>query len=338
MRARLSTTMTAPIERWNETLTKLREGIAVLRTAMRKARKIRTGDQRRDDTIDDNILKLLRPIFAAGLVHFILFGTLLLNSVWHSGIDLFALLLFDPSALQLPFDYLAATFPILSSGHVRPLAYALGTFYGALEITAALMLLSCGIPKLLIVSNGVYFGYAATAAIASGLMLVPATSVAGMAFAVKLGFLMLGFYLSLVLPRLIGGRGYAKEKYETLFSGTYGLFSGWILARGFGADAVVFSGGLFLLLTFGIMGVVEFLFSWLLRFFIALTGQDGRKTLNMLSLERGYTWEALRLGSQLPLPGDERELFLVLLGFLVSWPLLMGTIYVFALEGKTWPF
>ena len=211
------------------------------------------------------------------------------------------------------------------------MVWALGLFYGCLGIVAGLLIITAGFPKILISSNGLLFGLYSTWIITTQIHEIsPTQTFSGYLPGLKIAYLFLAFYLSIAIPRLLGGRGYSKEKYDALLSGVFGLSSGYLLGLGFGANAAVFSGLLFLSCTFIGMYIVEKLFSPLLW---ALRAVLGEKYFSYIDLERGYAARTVWFGVKTAWYQGRQ---MVVAAFILStvFPFLVALLYYFLLEGQ----
>lgn len=146
-----------------------------------------------------------------------------------------------PASTQ-PIDYINA---LVDVGDASTLLAVL-CLYGLIGVVAAVVMVSGGLVRLIIVANGLFWGYGLTAMIHNAWSENPPIELS----VLNIAYLFLAYYLAHATTQLLGGPGYAKEKYAHLFSGLNGLFAGWLLSESYGSSALVLSGTLYLICSF----------------------------------------------------------------------------------------
>ncbi len=231
----------------------LSDALSELRRIYLSGKKLRAKENARCAIDHDNVGSNSVALFSSGLAFFVVcFPLLLIFS--DSPMQSFFFLDLRDNLLSSyhPIDYLHT---LIESGNISTVLAAL-CLYGLTGIVTAFVTVSGGLIRLVIVANGLYFGYGLTALVNNLLFLGPPIHFS----ALNVAYLFLAYYLAHAMTQLIGGSSYGKEKYAHLFSGLQGLFAGWLLSKGYGSSAIVLSGALYLVCSFVCMIVAEFLF------------------------------------------------------------------------------
>lgn len=234
-----------------------------------------------------------------------------------------------PSHLEPSF--FSETFPRFSRPEARPLLFALGVLYGATGLALPFAILPGNLPRLFITANGIFNGFLITKlVIVNFLQLIELDPFSQRMFNHKLAYIGLTFYVVRGSAALLGGDTYRREKFDLLGDGLFGLFSGWLLARGFGAGAAFFSGGVYLTSTF----ISIWFFEKLLSVMGALLGPLFGPRL-WLSFERIGAVTASSLIHAIR--RNPRAVLLeaaLALGVFSAFPLLAAAVYHLLLEGR----
>lgn len=104
----------------------------------------------------------------------------------------------------------------------------------------------------------------------------------GVLFNLKLAYIILAFYLTLALSNIMSKNEYSKERNSFLMSGLNGLFAGWLLGRGFGANSVAFSGILYIILSYITIWAAEALLRPVLEVFEAALGSEADMAMEVV--------------------------------------------------------
>lgn len=169
---------------------------------------------------------------------------------------------------------------------------------------------------MVITANGLLLGFNLTYAL-SGLLLDSGTEeeLTYGVFQVKLAYIFIGYYVSVSIPYLLARNTYSREKFSTLFSGLFGIYSGFLLSQGLGSRSVLFTGILFLACVFASTLVIE---SILIPVLYTLRTALPDKEWLTIETDRHYSRQAMvSLFNRATLANDE---FRVVLALSVFWP------------------
>jgi hypothetical protein len=192
---------------------------------------------------------LILTALSVGLMYVTVFGWLTWRSAlaagWSPG-DAF-LLVNIPEDLREELQ--RYVFPRLAGAAGLTVASAVGACVGALLIGGAFVAaadairISVGGKGLLLAIVGTsWFGYATGT--------LPFDSVTLRLVLFKVAYLLRLFSVFSSLPDILGRTGVRRAKYERFFNGLYALAAGWLLARGFGPGAELFTGVVFVAVWF----------------------------------------------------------------------------------------
>lgn len=226
------------------------------------------------------------PFVLAGACLLIILFPFAVYSAFGTGVDGIDVLLLQKAPGGLPDNFFDHRFPDFSLPSARPILFAFGLLYGIVGIVAGLMFITGGLQKLIITANGLFCGYYLTRFISVELLgILNIDAFTGKLFNLKIAYLFLVFYIAGALKNLFGSDDYAKERFGFLFSGLGGLLSGWLLGRGFGADAAIFSGIIFYLTSFLAIWVIEMIIKPILEM---IEIGIGKEAWELFSKERSY--------------------------------------------------
>lgn len=179
---------------------------------------------------------------------------------WHSAVKLslnpLDILLFVqvPSAFQQSFE--AFLFPDIFSTTARPMLFSIGACAGAVTLAAGIAAMGNarknamtvrGLSGALIVMTlaGYFLGWLPFRGLAFRLVIF------------KFGYVLAAFMFLTALPDILGRDDLKKAKYEKFLGGLYGLIAGWIISKGFGANATIYNSFLFYVFWFLAMAAEE---------------------------------------------------------------------------------
>lgn len=213
------------------------------------------------------------PVMLSGFLLIIIFAPIAYLSAKNHGADPVDVLLVQAAPPGLDSAFFNHWFPEFSAPAARPLIYALASLYGAAAVVSGLVLASGIIARLPITANGIVWGFMLTRFLSVnvfGFMSLDAFS--RRMFHIKLWYVVLIYYACEALIAMFRKDDFSGEKYDFLFNGLAALASGWVLARGFGANAAIFAGVLYLFSTFVCMLIAEKIFGVLYGFLQKLMG------------------------------------------------------------------
>lgn len=292
----------------------LSDHIADLKRLFKHGRSIRIEKDERQDFEQAHTQEFVAVLMPSGLL------ILIIAFAWLFAISdtpIEALLLLD---LPKPDNTLEPLVYLRNLVQTSDLSTALSLvgFYGLICFLSALIVISGGLLRLLIASNGIWLGLILTSALSHYFVSVPDVIVSTF----NIAYLMMAYYLARGLTPLIGGVGYGAEKFAHLFSGLNGLFAGWFLSQGFGAEAVILTGGLFLSCSFLMMITTERV---LMPFFFALVAlaEEHEIDIGFLHQEQTYSMSSIVLSIDRTWRQDT-ELCLQLTAVLVGFPVPVG--------------
>ena len=265
------------------------------RGVISEVRKAVRADKRRQLTapaIPVIAMELAIPSFVTGIIYVAVFLPLAWISAQQAGIDpLGALLLQDAPTFWVHGSHLA--FPPWGSVAARPALFAWGVLYGAIGLVAAAVLVTGGLHRLVIASNGVFFGYFFTAWTAVQLDILPAEAFDKKVLHFELGYVLLSYYMASALAIAFSRNELARARYDFVFSGSQAIAAGWILGRGFGPYAPVFAGLLYTACTFVTLTICETLFLKVFRVGAAVAGASAKQAWPQLCEERFISYKQL---------------------------------------------
>ena len=205
-------------------------------------------------------LEFVNPIICGGLLFVCIFLPLAFCAANGSLLERIKLILFLKPPRRIQEGLFLTHFPPLSQSEARPLVYAIGLFYGLLCFTAGLLMLVCSLRSLITNAVGIILGYFITTAIAHNILgNLPISHFLERTMFFRVMYLLIAFYICSILSALFSKDELSKQKNEFVLMGLYGLFTGWLLGESFGSKAVVFSGVLFLSVTYCSMWTMEIL-------------------------------------------------------------------------------
>lgn len=209
----------------------------------------------------------------SGLVLFLGFGVLAFLSAYSHGLNPLDILLLQRAPPECDAAFFQHTFPGWSAPTARPLVFAFGALYGVTAIVMCLMVASGELTRLLITANGIFWGFWLTRFLAADVFgIIELDPFSSRVFKFKIAYVMLIYYTCEALTAMYRGKDFSGEKYDHVFNGFGALASSWVLARGFGADATLFAGGIYLVCTFVCMFVAEKFFGVIFAFVRKLVG------------------------------------------------------------------
>lgn len=269
--------------------------------------------------------ELAVPFGLAGILLLIILFPFAINSAFGTGVDGIDVLLLQKAPGGLPRDFFDHRFPDFSLPNARPILFAFGLLYGFIGIVAAIMIITGGLQKLVVTANGLLGGYYLTRFLSVevfGILSIDAFT--SNLFNLKIAYLFLIFYLAVSLTKLFGPNEYAKERYGFLFSGLGGLLSGWLLGRGFGADAAIFSGIIFYLTSFFAIWAIEII---LRPIFEVIEVGIGEEYWKSFARERSYSFSNLK---RLAIEAYRADKIKFLVGFFITliFPFFTLVIYM----------
>lgn len=262
-----------------------------------KARKKLVAERKRlrlQQDLQDapRIFQVAIPCVVAGLVFLVILFPFAVGSAFGTGVDGIDVLLLQKAPGGLPQGFFDNRFPDYSLPSARPILFAFGLLYGAIGIVAGLMFIAGGLPKLVIMANGLYSGYFLTRYLSVDVLgILDIDAFTGKLFDMKIAYIFLVVYLFSSLTNIFSLNEYRKERFGFLFAGLGGLLSGWILGRGFGADAVVFSGVILYITSFFSMWVFEMIAK---PVFDMMEISMGEEDWESFSKERCYSFSGLK--------------------------------------------
>jgi hypothetical protein len=203
------------------------------------------------------------PALISGTIFVAVFAPLAIMSAQQASPDPIDILLLQKAPKSFSGAVYSGVFPNLSVIEARPIVLAAALLYGTTSVVAGLVFLGGDLPKLAVTANGIYFGYCLTYLATVHLFeIVPNDAFTGRLFNLKLAYVMIVSYFCDAAKTLLtpSRTDFGSLKYSQLFSGLRGLAGGWILARGFGADATFYTGGVFLVASFISLALSECVF------------------------------------------------------------------------------
>lgn len=273
-------------------------------------------------------LLLAIPALIGGIIMTVLALPFAIMSAIKAGGDPIGIVFLQVAPSGLPPDFFDLRFPLYSIPSARPMVYAFALLYGLIGLVGGLLIISGGLPKLVITANGLYWGYHLTKYISVDLLhLLNVDAVRGGLFKLNLMYIMLAFYLALALSHLASRNEYSKERNSFLMSGLSGLFTGWLLGRGFGANSVMFSGVLYVVLSYIAIWAAEILLRPILEILEVALGSEAWE---QFAAERSYSLSEIR---RLPSVVSLGPLLWYLVGIVVMFPLIAAAVYHLILEG-----
>lgn len=311
-----------------EKMKELRSGRRQFSLAIGELRRaIRQGlarDRHVAPEIPTAVLVFAIPAFVTGICYAVVFTPLAWVAARHAGLEPVGVLLLQ----DFPTSWMRNSlliFPPWSSLDARPVLYTYGALYGAIGLVSSCVFLAGGMQRLVVASNGVFFGFLSTAYAAVLFGVLPQAAFDGRLFRAKLSYVLLSYYAASSLAALLSEDELAREKYDFLFSGTQALAAGWVIARGFGPDAGLFAGFLYLGCTFTTLAISELLFRRVFRILRALVGAAGWRAWEHMERERYISLHQLKTGIRRTWREDRAALVAGTALFLV-WPLAIAIV------------
>lgn len=320
------------VSKWNSARAFGLLHIRLLRKLWRKRQKLVCERER--ERVEKNAraesvhLLLAIPCAVGGTIMTVAFLPFAITSAMKAGGDPIGVVFLQVAPDGIPQGFFDLRFPLYSHPSARPMVYAFALLYGLTGLVAGLLMISGGLPKLAITANGLYWGYHLTKYVSVDLLhLLSVDAFTGGLFNLKLAYILLAFYLSLALSNIMSRNEYSKERNSFLMSGLNGLFAGWLLGRGFGANSVMFSGMLYILLSYITIWVAESLLRPVLEIIEVVLGPEAWE---QFAEERSYSLSEIK---RLPSMVSIGPLLWYLVGVIVMFPFLAAAVYYFGLEG-----
>lgn len=225
-------------------------------------------------------------------VAYILVFTPLTTWIAHSrGLDIVNVLLFvDFSGISISHGFIQELARLVAPANA-PFLFSFGALYGVAAVAFVLLQISLKRGKwteLIIMSNGLMLGYAATIGISFLLGITPTLIHASQ---ISFAYVFVLIYLCRAITEAVSRWG-IKAKYETAIGGIQGVGAAWILSRIFGDQSVIFSGLIFYTSTFVMTSLFELLFHKIWKWLFGELPAEEIVSLN------SNLWQTIRLGGK----------------------------------------
>lgn len=245
-------------------------------------------------------------------------------AIWlarHSGNDPLPTILLLQTPIELPADFWRSLIPDFRRPGGTLLALSIGGLYGLIGVVGGIILLAGGLVRLVVIANGLFFGYLLTALI-FGLSSLGSNDPLGRETVLQVAVLLLTHYLAHGIPILITADSYAREKYTFLFAGIQALFAGWLLTVAFGSESVLFAGATYLTCTFVMMALFERI---VIPAYETLVHIAVRYDIVLKDDEHEFSWPSLVATATTQQGAIQMEIWIATMGF-VLFPVFVAAI------------
>jgi hypothetical protein len=243
-------------------LKKRKTSLLIKRIKELQTRGARTEKREKKEDLSTSILSLafISSMFVGGLLFVAIFLPLTLISAREYGLDPTDVIFFAHLMKILPNKGPLDLARLLYELHHLPTLFSFATLYGVSGLAIPFLLIVIkkkGWIELIIMSNGLYLGYIFTYIIASNILeykenTLGINKLSRFSFA----YVLILYYLASGLIELFSRHG-MKSKFDHLFMGAYGICSAWILSKVFQKASVVFTGFIFLIVSFISISLLE---------------------------------------------------------------------------------
>jgi hypothetical protein len=218
--------------------------------------------RRRKDDLSINELDLawFSSWAASGLLFMLIFIPLACISAVDHKLDPIDVIFFTHITKLLPNKSFLDLGNLLYKSHHWPTIFSFGAMYGFMGFVMPFLFLVIkkkGWIELIVMSNGLLLGYFFTNLVGSYVFKKEEANFGIFRFTyLNFTYILLLYYIASGLIELFSNHG-IRAKFDHLFMGAYGICSGWILSRSFGKESILYTGLVFLIISFISITILE---------------------------------------------------------------------------------